>query len=57
MTVRTTHRAKESRFDRGTAWLGSLVCAVLTAGVVIINSVWATTTAGLGIILALVLVL
>ncbi|MEU7144915.1 hypothetical protein ABZ942_36120 [Nocardia sp. NPDC046473] len=57
MTARTTHRAQRPRSERGTAWLESLLCALVTAGVVIINSVGATATATLGIVSALVLVL
>ncbi|MFI9407965.1 hypothetical protein [Nocardia sp. NPDC052316] len=57
MTVRTTHRATRPRLERGTASLESLLNAIVTAGVVIINSVGATATASLGIISALALVL
>ncbi|WP_159080251.1 hypothetical protein [Nocardia suismassiliense] len=57
MTVRTTHRATRPRAERGTASLESLLSAIVTAAVVIINSVGAPATASLGIISALVLML
>lgn len=56
MTART-QRAQGSRSKQHTASFGSPRSALTIAGVVIINSVAATTTASLGLISALVLVL